>query len=83
MTITYHKGSDLLYICLDESAREVVNKDVSESVVLELGEGDRIVGIEIPDASRRMDLSNLLTLQYAEVAPKSRSPRRGMARPVR
>ena len=68
MTVTYNRKHDLLYSCLDESAAQVVNKDVSESVVLELGEGDRIVGIEILDASKRLDLSQLATLQYAEVA---------------
>ena len=68
MKVTYHRNTDLLYICLDESAKEVVNQEVSEAVVLELGEDDRIVGIEILDASKRIDLSNLLSLQYAEVA---------------
>ena len=68
MTITYHKTSDLLYICLDPDAKQVVNKDISDDVVLELGEDDRIVGIEILDASRRIDLSRVLSMQYAEVA---------------
>ena len=68
MTITYHKTADLLYICLDPDAKQVVNKDVSEDVVLELGEHDRIVGIEILDASKRVDLTRILSFQYAEVA---------------
>ena len=68
MTITYHRTSDLLHICVDPDARQVVNKDVSEDVVLELGENDRIVGIEILDASKRIDLARVLSLDYAEVA---------------
>ena len=68
MTITYHRAADLLYICLDPDARQVVNTDIAESVVLELGENDRIVGIEILDASKRVDLARVLSVQYAEVA---------------
>ena len=68
MTITYHKTSDLLYICLDPDARQVVNKDISDDIVLDLGENDRIVGIEILDASKRVDLARVLSVQYAEVA---------------
>jgi hypothetical protein len=32
--------------------------------VLDLGEDDRIVGIEILDASKRLDLRHLLPVQY-------------------
>ncbi len=56
MTITYHRTADLLYICLDPEATQVVNKDISDDVVLELGEDDRIVGIEIL-AGRRGSIS--------------------------
>ena len=68
MTITYHRTADLLYICLDPDAGQVVNKDISDDVVLELGENDRIIGIEILDASKRVNLARLLSVQYAEVA---------------
>jgi uncharacterized protein YuzE len=68
MTVTYHRATDLLYICLDESATQVRNEDLSEDIFLELGEGDRIVGIEILDASKRVDLAHVLPLKYSEVA---------------
>jgi uncharacterized protein YuzE len=68
MKITYYRKHDLLFICLDENAKEVVNEDAADGVVLEIGEGDRIVGIEILDASKRLDLSKLLAVEYAEVA---------------
>jgi uncharacterized protein YuzE len=68
VTITYHRTVDLLYICLDPEAKQVVNKDISDDVVLELGENDRIVGIEILDASKRIDLARVPSVQYAEVA---------------
>jgi uncharacterized protein YuzE len=51
--ITYHEKADLLYIRLDEWPQEVTNQEIGDSVILDLGENDRIVGIEILDASRR------------------------------
>ena len=64
MQINYDAKSDLLYIRLDDQAQDVINRRVSEDVVLDLGQGDRIVGIEILDASRRIDLSQLLPVEY-------------------
>ena len=68
MTVTYHRNTDLLYICLDDRAAEVRNEDLGEGVHLELGECGRIVGIEILGASKRIDVANLVSLKFAEVA---------------
>jgi uncharacterized protein YuzE len=68
MTVTYHRNTDLLYICLDDRAAQVRNEDFGEDVHLELGEGDRIVGIEILGASKRVDVASLVSLKYGEVA---------------
>ena len=68
MTVTYQRNTNLLYICLDDQATQVRNEDLSEDVHLEIGEGDRIVGIEILDASKRIDVASLVSLKYAEVA---------------
>ena len=68
MKITYGEKSDLLYILLDETAQEVVNKRVDEDIVLDLGADDRIVGIEILDASRRVRLDQLASLEYERTA---------------
>jgi uncharacterized protein YuzE len=51
MKVTYHEKHDLLYISFDEGPQQVSNRRVDEDVVLDLAEGDRIVGIEILDAS--------------------------------
>ena len=67
MQILYNAKTDLLYLRLDDRRQQVVNKRVSEDIVLDLGEGDRIVGIEILDASKRLDLKELLPVKY-EVA---------------
>jgi uncharacterized protein YuzE len=66
--VTYHEKTDLLYISLEDSPNQVVNRRVDADVVLDLAEGDRIVGIEILDASKRIRLDKLLPLEYQETA---------------
>jgi uncharacterized protein YuzE len=44
--------------------QDIVNRRVSEDVVLDLGEGDRIVGIEILDASKHVALDRVLPVTY-------------------
>jgi len=64
MQILYNTKTDLLYIRLDDKKQQVINKRVSEDVVLDLGENDRIVGIEILDASKHLNLDRLLPVTY-------------------
>ena len=64
MRVFYDDKTDLLYIRLDDRTQEVLNKRVSEDVVLDLGEGDRIIGIEIMDASKHVHLERLLPVEY-------------------
>ena len=68
MKITYHEKTDLLYIRLDERSQQVTNREVSEDIVLDIGDGGRIVGIEILGASQRLRLSELLPVEYQAVA---------------
>jgi len=68
MKITYHEKTDLLYIRLDERPQEVTNREVGDDIVLDLGEGDRIVGIEILDASKRLPLDQLSSIEYRKTA---------------
>ncbi len=63
MKITYDDKTDLLYIRLDESKQEVINKRVTEGIVLDIGEGDRIIGIEILEASTHVSLDKILPIQ--------------------
>jgi uncharacterized protein YuzE len=60
MHVHYNDRTDLLYIRLDERKQEVINRRVSEDVVLDIGEGDRIIGIEVLDASKHVTLDRLL-----------------------
>jgi len=64
MNITYNDKTDLLYIRLDDRKQDVINRRVSEDIVLDIGEGDRIVGIEILDASKHVLLDKLLPVKY-------------------
>jgi uncharacterized protein YuzE len=65
MKICYHTATDLLYLRFDDRTQEVVNKRVSEDVVLDMGENDMIVGIEILDASTHLDLAQVLPVEHA------------------
>jgi len=72
MQILYNVNTDLLYIRLDDRKQSVINRRVSEDIVLDVSEGDKIVGIEILDASRHLSLERLLPVQYQvmpELAP--------------
>ena len=60
MQVQYDDRTDLLYTRFDGPPQEVLNRDVAEGVTLDIGAGDRIVGIEILDASRRLDLRQTL-----------------------
>jgi len=64
MQILYNVKTDLLYLRLDDRKQQVVNKRVSDDVVLDIGEDDRIVGIEILDASKHLNLEKLLPVKY-------------------
>lgn len=64
MQIHYNSKTDLLYIRLDDRKQTMINRRVSEDIVLDLGDDDRIVGIEILDASQHLNLDRLLPVNY-------------------
>jgi len=64
MKIIYNDKTDLLYIRFDDRKQDVINRRISEDIVLDMGENDRIVGIEIMDASRHIPLERLLPVKY-------------------
>lgn len=70
MEILYNDKSDLLYIRLDDRKQVVVNRRLSEDIVLDVGDGDKIVGIEILDASKHLNLERLLPVKY-KVSPET------------
>jgi uncharacterized protein YuzE len=64
MNIVYNDKTGFLYIRFDDRKQDVINRRVSEDIVLDIGENDRIVGIEILDASRHLTLDRVLPVKY-------------------
>jgi uncharacterized protein YuzE len=64
MQILYDRKTDLLNLRLDERKQQIINKRLSEDIVLDVGEEDNIVGIKIIDASKHLNLETLLPLHY-------------------
>ena len=64
MHVSYNDRTDLLYIRLDDKKQDVINRRVSDDVVLDIGEGDKIIGVEILDASKHVTLDRLLPVKY-------------------
>jgi len=68
MEIRYNAKADLVYIRLDDRKQDVINRRSTEDIVLDIGADDRIVGIEIMDASKHLNLAELLPVKY-QVSP--------------
>ena len=64
MQIIYNARTDLIYIQIDEAHQTVLNRQISDDVVVDIGEDEQIVGIEILDASKNLDLTKLLPVEY-------------------
>lgn len=64
MRIIYNDRTDFLYIRLDKTKQDVINRRISEDVVLDIGEDGKVVGIETLDASRHVNLKSLLPVKY-------------------
>lgn len=64
MNIIYNDRTDLLYIRLDDRMQEVINRRVSEDIVLDIGDKDRNIGIEILNASKLVALEKILPIKY-------------------
>lgn len=64
MNIFYDDKTDLLYLRLDDKKDEVINRRVSDDIVLDIGKDEQIVGIEIMDASKHLHLDKLLPIKY-------------------
>ncbi len=65
MNIQYNYKTDLLYLRLDDSKHDLTNRRISEDVVLDIDEEGKIIGIEIMDASKNINLKNILPINYS------------------
>ena len=64
MQLLYNSKTDLLYLRLDDRSQPLINKRLTEDIVLDIGQDQRIVGIEIVDASKHLNLERLLPVGY-------------------
>ena len=64
MQIIYNARTDLICIQIDEANQTVLNRQISDDVVVDIGEDEQLVGIEILDASKNLDLTKLLPIEY-------------------
>ena len=64
MNIAYNDKTDLLYIRLDDGIQNIKNKRISDDIVLDVGDDEKIIGIEILDASKHVSLEKLFPVNY-------------------
>jgi len=91
MQIEYDSKYDLLYIRFSRTERQVETRRIDDDIALDFDAEDRLYGIEVLDASKRLDLSAILPLgieawqptvgpdsgiQRAALPRASRTPRR-------
>ena len=59
MKINYYPDTDSLYIDLS-SKTSIESKEISEGIVLDYDEHNNLVGIDIDNATKKLDLSELI-----------------------
>ena len=69
MNIHYNDRTNLLYIRFDDRKQTVINKRIADNIVLDIGKNGRVIGIEILDASKYVNLERLFPVRY-EVSKK-------------
>lgn len=64
MIIHYDSKTDLLYLRIEPETQHLINRRVTEDIVLDIGKDNKIVGIEIMDASKHVNLESLMPIDY-------------------
>jgi len=67
VTVECGQETDLLYLRLEPRSQDVINPRIADDVVLDTGQGEKIVGIEIMNASRNLDREHLLPVRSEKV----------------
>ena len=63
MKITYDKKIDAMYLQFQKGSFSR-NKEVEEGIILDIGKGNKILGIEILNASKRIKPKNIDYLNF-------------------
>jgi len=62
MQITYDTTNDLLYIRFDKKEQTVTNVTVNDNIILDINQENKLVGIEILDASEIIAMDQLFPI---------------------
>ncbi|MEI6433788.1 MAG: DUF2283 domain-containing protein [Bacteroidota bacterium] len=62
MKITYDTTNDLLYIRFDTKEQTVTNVTVNDNIILDINQENKLIGIEILDASEMIALDQLFPI---------------------
>jgi uncharacterized protein YuzE len=78
MVVQYHPDTDMLYIKLADGV-STESEEVAPGMVLDFDAGNRVIGIEIENASTFIDLSRLevVALPIANLSLSERIPAKG------
>ena len=71
MKISYHPEIDALYIQLREGKHECRSVRLSEEVALNIGAGEKLVGIEILDADQKIGRIDFLNPSCSQRSDQS------------
>ena len=66
MKLNYHADTDSLYIDLSEQP-SVESREVSEGIVLDYDQAGNLVGIDIDNASKKVQLNRLVLSKWPAV----------------
>lgn len=69
MKVTYDPWADAVYIYLASKTGDVNTMIVDNSLMVDIDSNDRVFGVEILDASSRLDMEELKTFEFVECGP--------------
>ncbi len=68
MQIHYNSKTDLLYLRFDPESQQLTNIVVADDIVFDVGKDDKLVGIEILDASKHVNLDKLMPVEFLKAS---------------
>ena len=72
MRIQYDREADALYIQMQEKY-VAKTKEIEEGVLIDFDEGNKLIGIEILDVTKRFALSDIVNLQVENLPVEASS----------
>ena len=81
MRISYDAKIDALYIRIVSGHHQVTTKVVDDDIALDFDEAERLAGIEILDASKRLDLQSLFPIEAIRYTDDQESVSQNHAEP--